>query len=149
MVLICRRILVTWDKKWFHASFVTLCLEVRQKCLYMLLLAKEVSITLSLLQKNLQSRVMLLKANPMGHLSHYYSSQQTEKPRLKFIFLVTSTKSPREKKSKRVIAQRCDMSPIEQITLLVPNQLRLVRLIQKIHAIQNMKLSWNVKVQKG
>lgn len=107
----------------------------------MLLLAKEVSIILSLLQKNLQSRVMLLKANPMGHLSHYYSSQQTEKPRLKFIFLVTPTKSPREKKSKRVIAQRCDMSPIEQITLLVPNQLRLVRLIQKIHAIQNMKLS--------
>lgn len=101
MVLICRRILVTWDKKWFHASFVTLCLEVRQKCLYMLLLAKEVSITLSLLQKNLQSRVMLLKANPMGHLSHYYSSQQTEKPRLKFIFLVTSTKSPREKKKQK------------------------------------------------
>lgn len=101
MVLICRRILVTWDKKWFHASFVTLCLEVRQKCLYMLLLAKKVSKILSLLQKNLQSRVMLLKANPMGHLSHYYSSQQTEKPRLNFIFLVTPTKSPREKKKKQ------------------------------------------------
>lgn len=54
-----------------------------------------------------------------------------------YIYKITK----RKKKSKRVIAQRCDMSPIEQITLLVPNQLRLVRLIQKIHAIQNMKLS--------
>lgn len=76
----------------------------------------------------------------MGHIFHYHRSKQTEKPQLNFIFFVTSTKLTRgEKKKAEEWLQPSGVSPIEQITSLVLNQLKLVRLIQKYMLNQ----TWN------